>query len=357
MRDSLAVAPYNPSSLHAEGRAARAALDGARERVAGALGVARGEIVFTGSGTESDNLALLGAARAAGRTGRIVSTAIEHRAVLHSLERLRDEGYDVVLVPVERDGTVDPQRFERALGERALLASVAYANNEIGTVQPIAELARIAHARGAAFHTDAVQAPAWLDVRPRELGVDLLSISAHKFFGPKGVGALYVRAGVELAPVGYGGGQERGRRAGTENVAGIAGLARALELAVEERPARAPAVAALRDRLEAGLAALGEVEINGGGAPRIAHIVNASFASAASEALLARLDLEGIAVSAGSACASGALEPSHVIGALGKEERWRGGAVRFSLGPPTTAGDVDRVLEVLARVVGDIRAC
>ncbi|MBV8491409.1 MAG: cysteine desulfurase, partial [Candidatus Eremiobacteraeota bacterium] len=276
MREALS-AGFNPSSLHAEGRRARALLDAARERVAAALGVRPKEIEFTGSGTESDNHALLGVAHALGRRGRIVSTVFEHHAILHALDRLRDEGFEIALVGVESDGTVDPDRFEAALTGDTILATVMYANNELGTLAPIEELARRAHARGALFHTDAIQVPGWLALRPRELGVDLLSLSAHKFFGPKGVGALYVRDGVALAPILHGGGQEHGRRSGTENVLGIAGLARALELAVAEQAERAPRVAALRDRLEAGiLESIPDTRVNGAGAPRLPHFSSVS---------------------------------------------------------------------------------
>jgi len=356
MRAAAAAAQYNPSSLHAEGRQARAVLDDARERVAGALGVARKEIVFTGSGTESDNLAVVGAVRALGRKGRVVTTAIEHHAVLHAVERLRDEGFDVAVVPVEPDGRVDPARFARACDAQTLLASVMYANNEIGTIAPIAELAAIARERGALFHTDAIQTPCWLPLEPRALGVDLLSISAHKFFGPKGVGALYVREGVAVAPLTYGGGQELSLRSGTENVTGIAGLARALELAIAERPVRAPYAARLRDRLEAGiLAGIDDVRIHGRPAPRLPHVASVAFGGIASDALLMRLDLEGIAVSAGSACTSGVLEASHVIAALRVPERWQRSTLRFSLGPATTEAEIDATVRVLPKVVRDIR--
>lgn len=345
----------NPSSLHAEGRRARAVLDGARDRVAAALHASRNEITFTATGTEADNQALLGVARARKR-GHLVASRIEHHAVIGALECLREEGFEVTLLPVDERGLVDTAEFASALRPDTVLASVMYANNEIGTVQPIAQLAELAHRRGALFHTDAVQAPGWLPLDIGRLGVDLLSLSAHKFNGPKGIGLLYVRAGTPLVPIVYGGGQEFGRRSGTENLQGIAGLACALELAVAEQAERAPRVARLRDRLEAGIcSAIPGVRVNGAGAPRLANNLNVSFDGLESEALLIRLDLEGIAVSAGSACTSGTLEPSHVIAALGAQARWQTAVIRFSLGAGTDAGEIDRVLALLPGIVADLR--
>jgi cysteine desulfurase len=268
---------------------------------------------------------------------------------------LRDDGYAVTLVPVDEHGRVDPQTFANALRDDTILASVMYANNEIGVVQPIAELASIAHARGVVFHTDAVQAPGWLDIRPRALGVDVMALSAHKFHGPKGVGVLYVRDGIELPALVRGGGQEFGRRAGTENVAGIVGLAAALHRVRDYAP-RAARVQALRDRLEHGITAtIDDVRINGASADRLANNSNVSFAGIDSETILMRLDLEGVAVSAGSACTSGALERSHVIAALGTDPRWHQGVIRFSLGEGTSEAEVDRVLELLPRITEQLR--
>jgi cysteine desulfurase len=346
-------AGHNPSSTHAEGRRARAALDGARERLAALLGTGRKELVFTGSGSEADNQAILGTVRALrGRGRHLVSTVIEHHAVLHALDALRDEGYEITLVPVDESGLVDPAAFQAALREETILASVMYANNEIGVIQPIARLAELARAQGVLFHTDAVQAAEWLPVRPRELGVDLLSLSAHKFYGPKGVGVLYVRDGVAVEPLVYGGGQEFGRRAGTENVAGIVGLVRAFEDAVAGQAERSGRVAALRDRLEAELHGFaGEIRVNGAGAPRLPNMTNVSFADTDSDRLLSALDLEGIAASAGSACTSGVLEPSHVIRALGIDPRWHRGPIRFSLGEATSSKEIERLLHVLPRAL------
>ncbi|MGA7570860.1 MAG: cysteine desulfurase family protein [Candidatus Aquilonibacter sp.] len=348
---------HNPSSLHAEGRRARAGLDAARDRVAAALGVARKEITFVGSGSEADNQAILSAARTYRKRGRhVVSTQIEHHAVLHTLDALRDEGFEITLLPVDERGLVDPAAFANALRDDTVLASVMFANNEIGVMQPIAQLAAAARERGVIFHADAVQGVGLVELRPRDLGVDLLSISAHKFYGPKGVGVLYVRDGLVLPPLVHGGGQEFGRRSGTENVAGIIGLAAALERAVAGRAMRAARIGRLRDRLEAGIRTqAGEVRINGEGAPRLPNNSNISFAQLDSEALLMRLDLEGIAVSAGSACTSGALEPSHVIAGLHIDPRWHQGVIRFSLGEATTEEEIDRVLELVPRITADLK--
>jgi len=275
---------------------------------------------------------------------------------LHALDALRDEGFEVTLLDVDERGLIDPAVFAKALRSDTVLASVMYANNEIGVIQPIAQLAAIAREHGVIFHTDAVQGAGLIDVRPRELGVDLLSLSAHKFYGPKGVGVLYVRDGLALAPLVHGGGQEFGRRSGTENVAGIVGLAAALERAVAVQSERAARVGALRDRLEAGIRSrAGEIRINGADAPRLPNNSNISFAGIDSEALLMRFDLEGIAVSAGSACTSGALEPSHVIAALNIDPRWHQGVIRFSLGEATTEEEIDRVLELVPRITAELQ--
>jgi cysteine desulfurase len=349
---------YNPSSLHAEGRAARAALDDAREAVARVLGASPREIVFTGGGSESDVMAIVGAARAQIDRGRLlVTTAIEHHAVMHAFDVLERDDWRVTRLGVDRRGLVDPDAFARALSPGTTVASVMLANNEIGVVQPVAELAALARERGVVFHTDAIQAAGWLPLDVDALGVDLLSLSGHKFNGPKGVGVLYVRGGTPLEPLIVGGGQEHGLRAGTENVAGIAGFAAALRLAEAERPTIAPRITALRDRLEAGVrAAFPDAVVNGAGAPRLPNSLSVAFADLPSDALLIRLDLEGIAASAGSACAAGSLEPSHVTAALGLDERRRLGVIRFSLGRATTAAEVDEVLRRLPLVVADVRS-
>jgi cysteine desulfurase len=355
MRASAADANYNPSSLHAEGRRARAVLDAARERIATLLGAARKEISFTSSGTEADNLALFGVARMAPRNAHFVTTAIEHHAVLSSLDRLRDEGLETTVLPVGREGRVDPAEFAAALRPTTVLASVMYANNEIGTIQPVAELSRIARERGVLFHSDAVQAPSWLPLDVRALGLDLLSLSAHKFRGPKGVGLLYVREGVPIGPILHGGGQEFGRRSGTQNVQAIAAMACAFELAALERADEARRVGGLRDRLEAGISAsVVGVHVNGEGV-RLPNILNVSFAGVGSATLLIALDLAGIAVSAGSACTSGSLEPSHVLEAMGVDPGRRAGAIRFSLGGTTSPAEIERVLAVLPPLVARLR--
>jgi cysteine desulfurase len=358
---SLLGAGYNPSSLHAEGRAARAAVDQARETIARVLGATPREIVFTGGGSEADVLAIVGTARAlaagaGSRRRHVVTTAIEHHAVLHAVDVLEREGGRVTRLPVDEHGVLDPNAFAAALTPETALASVMLANNEIGTIQPVARLAAIAHERGVLFHTDAVQAAGWVPLDVDELGVDLLSLSAHKFHGPKGVGVLYVRRGTALEPLIVGGGQEHGLRAGTENVAGIAGFATALALADAERAEAAPRVAALRDRLEAGiLATVPDARVNAAGAPRLPGHLSVAFAGAPSDALLIRLDLDGIAASAGSACAAGSLEPSHVVAALGVPEPYRTGVIRFSLSRTTTEAEVDDVLARLPTLVASVR--
>jgi cysteine desulfurase len=346
---------FNASSLHFEGRLARAALDDARDRVARILGAKRTEVVFTSGGTEANNLALLGIVAAARAGARVVASAVEHHSVLAVLELLRESGAAGSPISVDANGSVDPQEFERVLATEPICASVMYANNEVGTVQPIAELAAIARTRGVFLHADAVAAPAWLPVDVGELGIDLLSLSAHKFGGPEGVGVLFVRDGVPLRPVTLGGGQEAGRRSGTENVAGITGLALALELAARERASAVARAAALRDRLEAQLTrAVEGAAVNGAGAPRLANISNMSFEGVQAGELLIALDLAGIAVSAGSACTSGTLEPSHVLAAMHPGLRDRSG-IRFSLGTRTTSAEIDRVVASVPSLVARLR--
>jgi cysteine desulfurase len=347
---------YNPSSIHTEGRRARAAVDAARESIAAVLHCKPKEIVFTASGTEADNTALIGAARAARARGKhIVSSAIEHHAVLHALRALRDEGFEITLLPVDADGRVDVEVFARALRDDTVLAAIMYANNEIGTIQPVAELATRARERGVVFLTDAVQAAGALDLNVTALGVDALAISAHKFYGPKGVGVLYLRDGTPLEALIHGGGQERGRRSGTENVSGIVGMARALELADGGRAETGRQIGGLRDSLETKItAAIPRVHVNARSAPRLPGITSLSFAGVDAEALLIALDLAGIAASAGSACAAGSLEASHVIAALGGAAS-NGGTLRLSLGRGTTAAEIERVARLLPPLVASQR--
>lgn len=329
------------------------ALEDARERIARAIGAKRKEIVFTASGSESDALAITGAVRQ--RPGRhLVSCAIEHHAVLRALDSLRDEGYEITFVTVDRCGVVDEERFEAAFRDDTALATIMYANNEIGTVEPVGRLASIARERGVVFHTDAVQAAEWLPLDVTDLGVDLLSLSAHKFGGPQGVGILYVREGTALSPLIPGGGQEAGRRSGTENVAGAVGAATALELAIRERQQASAAVGALRDRLEeATLASIPGSSVNGAGATRLPNQSNFCFEGALAETLAIRLDLDGVAISPGSACTSGVAAPSHVIAALGVADP--NNSVRFSLGRTTSVEEIERVIALLPAAVAAVR--
>jgi cysteine desulfurase len=348
----------NPSSVHHFGQVAKAALDDARSSTAALIGGDPSEIVFTSSGTESDNFAIRGVAEALEVTGKrhLIATAIEHEAVLNTLKALARRGWKTTLLPVDQSGIVALPDLEAALTDDTALVSVMHANNEIGTIQPVAQLARIAKARGALFHTDAVQTAGKIPLDVKALGVDLLSISAHKFYGPKGAGALWIRRGVRLLPPMTGGKQERSRRAGTENVAGIIGLGVAAQLARGKMSAEADRLAALRDRLEEGiLAAVSGTAVNGARSPRVPNTTNVSFDRIEAESLLIGLDLAGIAVSTGSACSSGTLEPSHVLKAMGFPAHRTQNSIRFSLGTANTDADVDRVLEVLPGVVEKLR--
>lgn len=348
----------NPSSVHTFGQLAKARIDEARAAVADLIGARPQEIVFTSGGTEADNLAIRGAAEAAapGRKRHIIASAIEHEAVLKTLKALGRRGWTTTLLPVDAGGRVAPDALAEALTDATALVSIMHANNEIGAVQPIAELAAMARARGALFHTDAVQSAGKLPIAVDALGVDLLSLSAHKLNGPQGVGALWVRRGVRLAASQTGGGQERNRRAGTENVAGIAGFGAAARLAAETLDARQADIAALRDRLETGI--LGGVPgaaVNGDRARRVPNTTNISFEGVEAESLLIALDLEGVAVSTGSACSSGTLEPSHVLRAMGCSPHRTQSSIRFSLGLGNTREQIDRVVDILPRVVDKLR--
>lgn len=349
---------FNASSQYAEGRAARAALDAARRTVARLLGARGREIVFTGGGSEADNLAIFGVARARRAQGdRIVTVATEHHAVLHAMDVLRDDGFTVTVVPVDSQGRLDPAEFARALRPGTILASVMLANNELGTVHPIAELAALARVRGVTFHCDAVQAPGRLPLDVRELGVDLLALSGHKFYGPKGVGALYVRAGTPLAPLVVGGGQEAGLRAGTENVAGIVGFARAFELAALELPVESDRLRTLRDRFETALAGRlpGVRPHVARETPRLPNVASVAFGGIEASELLVRLDLGGLAVSAGSACAAGSSRPSHVLAAAGIPLAQQKETLRFSFGKLTREAESERALSIVVRAVEAIR--
>ena len=348
----------NASSIHAFGQAAKAALDDARSAVAELLGARPNDVLFTGGGTEADNLAIRGAAEASLRAGRrhLIASAIEHEAVLNTLKALSKRGWTSTLLPVGPDGVVAPAALAAAITDDTALVSVMHANNEIGTLQPIAELAGIAHRRGAVFHTDAVQTAGKLPLDVGALGVDLLSISAHKFNGPKGVGALWVRRGMRLVASTTGGRQERNRRAGTENVPAIVGLGVAARLAAAKLANEADRLRTLRDRLEASLLdQIPDTAVNGSG-ERVPNTTNISFHGVEAEALLIALDLEGIAVSTGSACSSGTLEPSHVLRAMGLTPRRAQSSIRFSLGLGNTEDHVARVVAVLPALVGKLRA-
>jgi cysteine desulfurase len=349
----------NASSVHHFGQQAKAAVDDARGHVAALLGGEPAEIVFTAGGTESDNFAIRGAAEALEPTGRkhLIASSIEHEAVLKTLAALAKRGWRVTLLSVDASGIVSPDALRAAITDDTALVSVMHANNEIGTVQPLAELAQIAKSHGALVHTDAVQSAGKIPIDVRALGVDLLSISAHKFYGPKSVGALWLRKGVRLTPFMTGGRQERNRRAGTENVPGIVGLGAAARHARAMLRDDAVRIGALRDRLEAGvLAAVSGAERNGVAAPRVPNTTNISFQRIEAESLLIGLDLEGIAVSSGSACSSGTLEPSHVLKAMGLPHLRTLSSIRFSLGSANTEEEVDRVITVLPPLVEKLRS-
>jgi cysteine desulfurase len=345
----------NPSSLHRFGQRTRAAVERARAEVAALVGAEPSEIVFTASGSEADNMALRGAAaRAKPPRAAVVCTAVEHHAVLNTARAMRDEGRPVAVARVREDGVLDLDDLAAKVDDATAVVSVMLANNETGVLQPVAEAARIARGRGALVHCDAVQAAAKIPIDVRALDVDLLALSAHKLYGPKGAGCLFVRRGTPLAPLVRGGAQERNRRAGTENVPGIVGFGAAAALAGECLDAEAARVAALRDRLEALLVAIPGVRRNGDG-PRVPNTTNVSFEAVDAEALLIALDLEGIAVSTGAACAAGGIEPSHVLRAMGQSPERVQSSLRLSLGRDTTPQDVDHAAEVVAAVVARIR--
>lgn len=348
----------NPSSVHHFGQRAKAVLDEARSAVAAAIKAQASELVFTSGGTEANNLAVRGVAEAlhSGRRTHLVASAIEHEAVLNTVKALGRKGWKTTFVPVERNGIVSHDALRAAVGPETALVSIMHGNNEIGTLQPIAELAAVAHEQGALFHTDAVQTLGKVEVDVRALGVDLLSLSAHKFNGPKGVGALWIRRGTRLTPVLTGGPHERNRRAGTENVVGIAGLGAAARLVPSKVEHDAPTLAGLRNRLESEiLRTVPGTSVNGDPARRVPNTTNISFEGLEAESLLIALDLAGVAVSTGAACSSGTLEPSHVLRALGLSPSRVQGSIRFSLGLGSTPDHVDRVLDVLPATVAKLR--
>ena len=349
----------NASSVHYFGQQAKAALDEARASIATLVGAEASEVVFTSGGTESDNFAIRGAAEALEQTGRrhLIASAIEHEAVLNTLKALARRGWRTTLVPVDHSGIVSPDRVRELITDETALVSVMHANNEIGTVQPIAELSAIAHSRGALMHSDAVQSTGKIPVDVRALGVDLLSLSSHKFNGPKGAGALWIKRGTRMQPLLTGGKHERNRRAGTENVPAIVGMGVAARLASEKMAGEAARVGALRDRLEEGiLRGVPGTAGNGARQARVPNTTNISFDHVEAESLLIALDLEGVAVSTGSACSSGTLEPSHVLRAMGFPPHRTQNSLRFSLGMFSTEQEVDRVVALLPGIVEKLRA-
>ncbi len=359
-----AMLPYfneafgNPSSIYSYGQEARGAVEEARAKVAGLIGARDEEIVFTGGGTEADNYALEGVAFASESKGNhIITTSIEHHAVLETCKFLERRGFSVTYLPVDSYGMVDPHDVKKAITGKTVLISVMHSNNEVGTIQPLEEIGKIARESGVCFHTDAVQTVGHIPVDVNTYSVDLVSISAHKLYGPKGVGALYIRKGTKITPFLHGGGQEKGRRSGTENVPGIVGFGKAAELARQEMDAEAARLTFLRDKLIQGIFEhIPDTRLNGHPIKRLFNNVNVSVAYVEGESMCLNLDLEGICASTGSACSSSSLEPSHVLLALGLRHEQAHGSLRFTLGKWTTEADIDRVLDVLPRIIANLRA-
>jgi cysteine desulfurase len=359
-----AMLPYfdesfgNPSSIHSYGQEARDAIERARSKVAALIGAQNEEIVFTGSGTEADNFALKGVALSLqGKGNHIITSSIEHHAILETCKFLKGQGFSITYLPVDGFGMVDPSDVQKALSQKTILVSVMTANNECGTIEPIAEIGAIAREAEIYFHTDAVQAVGHIKINVHEFKVDLLSMSAHKLYGPKGVGALYIRKGTRISPFMHGGSQERGRRASTENVPGIVGLGKAAEIAGQEMPEESGKLTALRDRLIEGiLTGIEYTQLNGHPVERLPNNVNVSINYVEGESVLLNLDLEGICASTGSACTSEDLEPSHVLVAMGLPHLQAHSSLRFSLGKWTTEDDVNKVLDVLPGIVSKLRA-
>ncbi|MBO4869988.1 MAG: cysteine desulfurase NifS [Clostridia bacterium] len=348
---------YNPSSLYSAGQRAKEALECARETVARCIGAGAKEIIFTSGGSESDNQALLSAAAAGARAGKrhIVTDGIEHHAVINTLKKLKKDGFEITYLPVHENGIVRPEELEAALRDDTCLVSVMYANNEIGTIQPVREIGRICRAHGVVFHTDAVQAVGHIPVDVEEDNIDMLSASAHKFHGPKGVGFLYVRKGIRLTSLIEGGAQERGRRAGTENVAGIAAAAAALEGSVSSIYEVSARITALRDRLIKGLSEIPHSALNGDAEKRLPSNVNFCFEGIEGESLLLLLDDKGICASSGSACTSGSLDPSHVLLAIGRSHDVAHGSLRLTLGDDATEEEIDYIIASVKDIVARLR--
>ena len=361
-RVAEAMNPYlagdfgNPSSIYQAGQDVRSAVEKAREKVASLMGAKPGEIIFTSGGTEADNTAVKGIALKRGK-GHIVTSAIEHPAVLNVVKWLEKHGFSATYVPVGADGVIDPDEVRRSLRRDTILISIMHANNEVGTIQPVETLAALAKERDIPFHTDAVQTAGKLPLDVDRVGIGMLSLSAHKFYGPKGVGALYVRQGIRHEPCIHGGHQEWGKRGGTENVPGIVGLGKAAEIAMAEMAGDEARIRALRDRLENGLRErIGDLAFNGHREKRLGSVSNLCVKYVEGEAMLLRLDYHGIAASSGSACTSGSLEPSHVLLAMGIPAEVAHSSLRFSLGKANTPEDIDRVLDVLPPIVKELRA-
>ena len=347
----------NPSSLYAYGQQAREILDDARERIAKCLGCTAREITFTSGGSEADNQAIFSAAALGAKKGKkhIISTAFEHHAVLHTLDKLRAQGFEITLLDVHKNGIVTAQQVRDAIRDDTCLVTVMFANNEIGTIQPIAEIGAVCREKGVLFHTDAVQAVGHVKVNVVEQNIDMLSLSAHKFHGPKGIGVLYAKRGVMLSSLINGGAQERGKRAGTENLPAIVGMAAALEQATANLDGYAAKLIPLRDRLIAGLDKIPYGELNGDREHRVPATVNFCFEGIEGEALLLLLDDKGICASSGSACTSGSLDPSHVLLAIGRPHEVAHGSLRLSLGDDATEADVDYIVEAVSDVVAYLR--
>ncbi|AOQ24389.1 cysteine desulfurase NifS [Neomoorella thermoacetica] len=348
----------NPSTVYSYGREAKKALEEAREKVANLIGARPEEIFFTSGGTEADNLALIGTAAANEKKGRhIITSSIEHHAVLHTAQYLLRHGFKVTFLPVTPEGLVRVEDVEKAITDETILISVMHVNNEVGTIQPIKEIGKLARERGIIFHTDAVQSVGKLPVNVDELGVDLLSASGHKIYGPKGIGCLYIRKGTKINPILYGGAQERKRRPGTENMPGIVGFGRAAELAGQELESEMERLQALRDKLIDGiLTRIEDVQLNGDPRQRVATNANFSFRYCEGESILLSLDMKGICASSGSACTSGSLDPSHVLLAMGIPHEVAHGSVRMTLGRDNTEEDIDYVLEVMPEIVARLRS-
>ncbi len=347
----------NPSSLYEHGQKAKEMLENARDRIAACLDCSPREILFTSGGSEADNQAILSAASFGAKKGKkhIISTAFEHHAVLHTLDKLRREGFEVTLLDVHSDGIVTPQQVEEAIRDDTCLVTIMYANNEIGTIEPIKDIGAVCRRKGVLFHTDAVQAVGHVPVSVREQNIDMLSLSAHKFHGPKGIGVLYAKKGVRLEPLINGGAQERGKRAGTENVPAIAGMAAALEEACRNIDKDAGKVSALRDRLIEGLDNIPYSELNGSRESRLPGNVNFCFEGIEGESLLLLLDDKGICASSGSACTSGSLDPSHVLLAIGRPHEVAHGSLRLTIDAQTTAEDVEYIIRSVSEVVSYLR--